>query len=101
MCGTASCCPALKPACCIALSPPFQSESALGAMVDQVVEMERAQAEAARHSALVHAVPWVERAAGELRGYCTLVLRAGCHTAVAFECMVPVCMTCCMVRQYC
>ncbi|PRW39266.1 MFS general substrate transporter [Chlorella sorokiniana] len=45
-------------------SMTLPSESALGAMADQLAGMERAQEEAARHSALVHAVPWVERAAG-------------------------------------
>ncbi len=53
-------CPADRPQC-----PFCRSESALGAMADQVAEMERAQEEAERHSALVHAMPWVERAAGE------------------------------------
>lgn len=45
--------------------PRSEGENALGAMADQMAEMERVQEEAARHAALVHAVPWVERAAGE------------------------------------
>ncbi|KAI3431392.1 hypothetical protein D9Q98_004446 [Chlorella vulgaris] len=39
-------------------------ERQLGALADHVVEMVAAQQDAARDSALVHAVPWLERAAG-------------------------------------
>lgn len=54
--------------CCHAAPRCSGGERQLGALADHVVEMVAAQQDAARDSALVHAVPWLERAAGALLG---------------------------------
>ena len=51
---------------------PGESEVALGALGEQVQAMQAAEEDAARHAALVHAVPWVERAAGGQGGWARL-----------------------------